>query len=73
MEDNIECELIEDKKVDCYDEIKNLLSIKSRKGYREYIINEVIIKQEESVDYDVNYYRANYRRCEKIQEIDYIK
>ena len=36
-------------------------------------MNEVIIKQEESIDYDVNYYRANYRRCEKIQEIDYIK
>ena len=25
------------------------------------------------MDYDVSYYRANYRRCERIQEIDYVK
>ena len=49
------------------------MSIKTKKECREYIIDEKIIKQEEAIDYDVNYYRANYRRCEKIQEIDYIK
>ena len=52
---------------------KRLLSVKSKKEYMGYIITDGIIKQEESINYDVNYYRANYRRCEKLQEIDYIK
>ena len=39
----------------------------------EYVINNGIIEQEEEIDYDVNYYRANHRRCERVQEIDYIK
>ena len=73
IEKKIECELIEDQKVDYYEEIKKLLSIKTKTECREYIINKEIIKQEEAIDYDVNFYRANYRRCEKIQEIDYIK
>ena len=25
------------------------------------------------MDYDVNYYRVNYRRCERVQEMDYVK
>ena len=56
-----------------YEEIKKLLSVKSKKECIEYIITDGIIKQEEAIGYDVNYYRANYRRCEKLQEIDYIK
>ena len=56
-----------------YEEIKKLLSVKSKKECIEYIITDGIIKQEEAIDYDVNYYRENYRRCEKLQEIDYIK
>ena len=56
-----------------YEEIKKLLSVKSKKECIEYIITDGMIKQEEAIDYDVNYYRANYRRCEKLQEIDYIK
>ena len=39
----------------------------------ECVITKGIIKQEEVIDYDVNYYRANYRRCEKVQEIDNVK
>ena len=49
------------------------MSVKSRKECTEYIITDGIIKQEEATDYDVNYYRANDRRCEKLQEVDYIK
>ena len=49
-----------------YKEIKKLLSVKSKK---EYVITNGIIEQEEAIDYDVNYYRANYRRCERVQEI----
>ena len=56
-----------------YEEIKKLLSVKSKKECIEYILTDGIIKQEEAIDYDVNYYRANYRRSEKLQEIDYIK
>ena len=56
-----------------YEEIKKLLSVKSKKESIEYIITKGIIKQEYAIDYDVNSYRANYRRCEKLQEIDYIK
>ena len=47
--------------------MKNLLSVKSLK---EYVITNGIIEQEEATHYDVNYYRANYRRCERVQEID---
>ena len=47
--------------------------LNQKKECREYIITEGIIKQEEDIDYDVNYYRANCRRCEKVQEINYIK
>ena len=56
-----------------YEEIKKFLSVKSKKECIEYIITDGIIKQREAIDYDVNYYRANYRRCEKLQEIDCIK
>ena len=56
-----------------YEEIKKLFSVKSKKECIEYIITDGIIKQEEAIDYYVNYYRKNYRRCEKLQEIHYIK
>ena len=56
-----------------YEEIKKLLSIKPKKELIECDVTKGIIKQEYAVDYDVNYYGANYRRCEKIKEIDYIK
>ena len=39
----------------------------------ECVITKGIIKQEEAIDYDVNYYRCNYRRCEKVTEIDYFQ
>ena len=47
------------------------MSIKAKKEYVSVIHS--IIEQQEVIDYDVNYYRANYRRCEKVQEIDFIK
>ena len=56
-----------------YEEIKKLLSVKPKKELIECVINKGIIKQEKAIDFDVNYYRVNYRRCEKLQEIDYIK
>ena len=56
-----------------YEEIKKLLSIKPKKELIECVDTKGIIKQEYAVDYDVNYYRCNYRRCEKVQEIDYFK
>ena len=49
--------------------LKSYCLLKLKKECREHIINEGIIKQEEAIDYDVNY----YGRCEKLQEIDYIK
>ena len=56
-----------------YEEIKKLLSVKSKQEYVEHVITEVIIEQEDyDLDYD-NYFRANYRRGERVQEIDYIK
>ena len=55
------------------DEIKKLLPVKPKKKLIECVINKGIIKQEEAIDYDVNYYRANYGRCEKLQETYYIK
>ena len=56
-----------------YEELKKLLSVKSKNACVEYIVTKGIIEQEEAIDYDVNYYRANYRRCERVQETDYIK
>ena len=50
-----------------YEEIKKLLSVKPKKELIEYFITKGIIKQEEAIDYDVNYYKTNYRRCEKLQ------
>ena len=56
-----------------YEKIKKLLLVKPKKELIECVITKGIIKQEEAIDYDVNYYRANYRRCEKVQEIDNVK
>ena len=56
-----------------YEEIKKSLSVKPKKELIECVITKRIIKQEEAIDYDVNYYRCNYRRCEKVQEIDFFK
>ena len=56
-----------------YEEIKKLLSVKPKKELIECVITKGIIKQEEAIDYDVNYFRCNYGRCEKVQEIDYVK
>ena len=56
-----------------YEEIKKLLSVKPKKELIECVITKGIIKQEEAIDYDVNYHRCNYRRCEKVQESDYFK
>ena len=56
-----------------YEEIKKLLSVKTKKELIECVITKGIIKQEEATDYDVNYYRCNYGRYEKVQEIDYFK
>ena len=52
-----------------YEEIKKLLSVKPKKELIECVIAKGIIKQEEAIDYDVNYYRANYRRCESYQKL----
>ena len=41
-----------------YEETKKLLSVKPKK---ECVITKGIIKQEEAIDYDVNYYRCNYK------------
>ena len=53
-----------DDNYNIYEDIECLFS--ENKEIIEYanIINEGIIKQEEDIDYDVNFYRANYRRCE---------
>ena len=56
-----------------YEEIKKLLSVKPKKELIECVITKGIIKQEEAIDYDINYYRCNYRRCEKVQKINYFK
>ena len=56
-----------------YEEIKKLLPVKPKSELIECVITKGIIKQEYAIDYDVNYYRANDRRCEKLQEVDYIK
>ena len=49
------------------------MSAKPKKELIESVATKGIIEQEYAVGYDVNYYRVNYRRCEKLQEIDYIK
>ena len=56
-----------------YEEIKKLLSVKPKKELIKCIVTKGIIEQEYAIDFDVNYYRANYRRCENIQEINHIK
>ena len=56
-----------------YEEIKKLSSVKLKKELIECLIAKGTIKQEEAIYYNFNYYRANYRRCERVQEIDYIK
>ena len=48
-----------------------MLSVKPKNELIECVITKGIIKQEYAID--VNYYRANDRRCEKLQEVDYIK
>ena len=52
-----------------YEEIKQLLSVKPKKELIKYVITKGIIDQEYPIDYDVNYYRTNYRRCENSQEV----
>ena len=49
-----------------YEEIKKLLSVKSKIEYIECVITKGIIEQEEAIAYDINYYSANYRRCERV-------
>ena len=56
-----------------YEEIKKLLSVKSKIEYVKCVITKGIIEQEYAIDYVVNCFRENYRRCERVQEIDYIK
>ena len=56
-----------------YEEIKKLLSIKPKTELIECVITKGIIKQEEAIDYVVNYFRCNYKKCEKVQETDYFK
>ena len=56
-----------------YEEIKKLLSVKPKKELIECVVTKEIIEQEHATDFDVNYDRANYRRCERVQEIDHIK
>ena len=53
-----------------YEEIKKLLSVKLKNELIQWDVTNRIIKQEYAVDYDVNYYRANY---ENVKEFDYIK
>ena len=55
-----------------YEQIKKI-SVKPIKELIECVVTKGMTEQEYAIDYDVNYYRANYRRCEKVQEIDYIK
>ena len=52
-----------------YEEIKKLLSVKRKKEIIEFVVTKGTIKQEYAEDYDVNYYRANYRRCERVQKL----
>ena len=55
------------------EEIKKLLSVKPKKELIECDVTRGIIEQEYAIDHDVNYYRANYGRCERVQKIYYIK
>ena len=57
-----------------------MLHVKKLKNYQsnqkkliECVVTKGIIKQEYAVNYDFNYNRCNYRRCEKVQEIDYFR
>ena len=52
-----------------YEEIKKLLSVKPKKELIECAVTKGIIEQEYAIDYYVNYYRANYRRCERVQKM----
>ena len=52
-----------------YEEIKKLMSVKVKKEYVSVI--HQVIKQEEVVNYGVNYYEVNYQ-YEKIKKVDYI-
>ena len=52
-----------------YEEIKKLMSVKTKKEYVSVIHN--VIEQEEIVDYNVNYYEVNYE-YEKIKKVDCI-
>ena len=56
-----------------YEKIKKLLSVKTKKELVECVVTEGIIEQEYAIDYDGNYYSTNYKRCERLQEIDNIK
>ena len=56
-----------------YEEIKKLLSVKPNKELTQCVVTKGIIELEYAVDYDVNYHRVNYRKCERAQEIDYVK
>ena len=56
-----------------YEEITKLLSVKLKKELIECVVTKGIIEQEYAINYDANYYRANYRRYERVQKIDYIK
>ena len=53
-----------------YEEIKNLMPVKVKKGYVS--VFHQVIEQEEVVNYDVNYYEVNYE-YEKIRKVNYIK
>ena len=50
-----------------YEEIKTLLSVKSKKELIECVVIKGIIEQEYAVDYDVNYYKASCERCENVK------
>ena len=55
-----------------YEEIEKSVSVKPKKELIECVVTKGIIEQKYTLDYDVNYYRANYRRRERVQEIDCI-
>ena len=47
--------------------LRSYYLLNQKKELIECVFTKEIIKQEHAVDYDVNYYRANYRRCEMAQ------
>ena len=53
--------------------LKSYCQSNKKKEIIECVAIKGIIEQEYAVDYDVNYFRANYRRCERVQGIDYVK